>query len=488
MATTSGASPLSLSSQSSIYSTISTLMQAVDAPITAEQAKVTNLQNLNTVYDTVESDLSALGSAATAMTDAVTQPLAARTVSSSDPSIVTATAASGAALGTYSISVSQLAEQDTLVSNQFADTGTDIVGALGAGNQSFTITVNGQSQDVSVALTAGETDSAVTSAVASAINTAFASAGDDAVTAKALADTSTTSKLVLQSDQTGQTYAMTLSDDANGGTLLATLGVNDASAATDTTGGYIYAPSALDAQMTVDGVGVTRDSNTVSDVLPGVTLNLVGQQASGDNPVSLSVSADTNAISTNVQNFVTNYNTALSYLNSETAINASTGAASALSDEPMYENLIGTLRSTVSAAVPDTGSPEVQTLADIGITQASDGTLSLNTGTLDQALASNPTAVAALFNASNGIANQVNTVLTPFTQTNGIMAAETNNVNAQIASLNTTIKQMNAAAAVKETQYVNEYSQLQALQSKTTEQQSYMQTILSMLADGSITD
>ncbi|MGO8704873.1 MAG: flagellar filament capping protein FliD [Candidatus Brocadiia bacterium] len=488
MASTSGASPLSLTSQSSIYSTISTLMQAVDAPITAEQAKVTNLQNLNTVYDTVESDLSALGSAATAMTNAVTQPLSARTVSSSDPSIVTATATSSAALGAHSIAVSQLAEKDTLVSNRFTSDGTDIAGALGAGNQSFTITVNGQSQDVSVALTAGETDSAVLSAVASAINTAFASAGDDGVSATALADTSTTSKLVLQSNQTGQTYAMTLSDDSNGSSLLATLGVNATSAATDTTGGYIYAPSALDAEMTVDGVAVTRDSNIVSDVLPGVTLNLVGQQATGANPVNLTVSADTDSITTEVQNFVTNYNTVLSYLNSETAVSASTGASSALSDEPMYENLIGTLRSTVSAAVPDTGSPQVQTLADIGITQASDGTLSLDTGTLDQMLSTSPTAVASLFNATDGIANQVNTVLTPFTQTNGIMAAETNNANSQIASLNATIKQMNAAAAVKETQYVNEYSQLQALQSKTAEQQSYMQTILTMLADGTSTN
>jgi flagellar hook-associated protein 2 len=337
-------------------------------------------------------------------------------------------------------------------------------------------------------LTAGETDSAVLSAVASAITAAFASAGDDGVTATALADTSTTSKLVLQSDQTGETYAMTLSDDANGGTLLATLGVNSQSAATGTTGGYIYAASALDAQMTVDGVAVTRDSNTVSDVLPGVTLNLVGQQASGANPVNLTVSADTNAINTDVQNFVTNYNTAISYLNSETAINASTGASSALSYQPMFENLIGTLRSTVSAAVPDTGSPEVQTLADVGITQASDGTLSLDTGTLDQMLSSSPTAVAALFNSTNGIANQVNTVLTPFTQTKGIMAAETNNTNNQITSLNATIKQMNAAAAVKESQYVNEYSQLQALQSKTAEEQSYMQTILTMLADGTSTN
>jgi flagellar hook-associated protein 2 len=488
MASTSGASPLSLSSQSSIYSTISTLMQAVDAPITAEQAKVTNLQNLNTVYDTVESDLSALGSAATAMTNAVTEPLNARTVSSSDPSIVTATATSSAALGTHSIAVSQLAEKDTRVSNQFSSNGTDITGALGAGNQSFTVTVNGQSQDVSVALTAGETDSAVLSAVASAINSAFAGAGADGVTATALANTSTTSKLVLQSDQTGETYAMTLSDDANGGTLLATLGVNSQSAATGTTGGYIYAASALDAQMTVDGVGVTRDSNTVSDVLPGVTLNLLGQQASGANPVNLTVSADTNAINTEVQNFVTNYNTVLSYLNSETAINASTGASSALSYQPMFENLIGTLRSTVSAAVPDTGSPEVQTLADVGITQASDGTLSLDTGTLDQMLSSSPTAVAALFNSTNGIANQVNTVLTPFTQTKGIMAAETTNTNNQITSLNATIKQMNAAAAVKESQYVNEYAQLQALQSKTSEQSSYMQSILTMISDGTSTN
>ena len=125
-------------------------------------------------------------------------------------------------------------------------------------------------------------------------------------------------------------------------------------------------------------------------MLPGVTLNLVGQQASGDNPVSLVVSADTNAINSDVQNFISNYNTALSYLNSQTAINASTGAPSALSDEPMYENLIGTLRSTVSAAISDTGSSQVQTLADVGITQAADGTLSINTGTLDQALSIEP--------------------------------------------------------------------------------------------------
>ena len=481
MASTS-AHTVSLSSQSSIYSTISTLMQAVDAPIQAQQAKVTNLNSLSTVYDTVESDLSALDSAATAMTDATTKPLSARTVSSSDPSIVTATATSSAALGSHSIYVSQLAEQDTRVSNQYSNNGTDIVDAEGAGDKSFTVTVNGQSQDVSVTLTAGETNSAVISAVAAAINSVFSGvAGGNAVTATDLADTSTTSKLVLQSDLTGATHAITLSDDQNGGTLLATLGVNNQSAATDTTGGYIYADSALDARMTVDGVGVTRDSNTVSDVLPGVTLNLVGWQASGDNPVRLVVSADTAAISSDVQNFITNYNAAISYLNKQTAVNTSTGARSALSNEPMYGNLIGTLRSTVSAAVPGTGSSQVQTLADIGITQASDGTLSINSGTLGQALSSNPSAVAALFNSTHGIANQVNAVLTPFTQTKGIMATEKSNASNQISALNATIKQMNAAATVKENELVNQYAQLQALQSTISQEQSYMQLVLTMM-------
>lgn len=482
MASTGSTSSISLSPSSSIYSTISTLMQAINAPITAQQAKVTNLQNLNTVYDTVESDLSALNSAATAMTDAVRQPLSARTVSSSDSSIVTATATSAAAVGSHWISVSQLAKQDTRVSNQYSNDGTDIVTAEGAGAKSFTVTVNGQSQDVSVTLTAGETNSAIISAVASAINSVFTGvAGGNAVTATDLADTSTTSKLVLQSDQTGTTHAITLSDDQNGGTLLATLGLNNNAAATGTTGGYIYASSALDAQITVDGVGVTRDSNSVSDVLAGVTLNLAGQQASGDNPISLIISADTNAISSQVQNFITNYNTALSYLIKETAVNASTGASSALSYEPMYQNLIGTLRSTVSAAV-STGSSQVQTLADVGITQAANGMLSINTGTLNQALSSNPSAVAALFNSTNGIANQVNAVLTPFTKTNGIMASETSNANNQISSLNAIIKQMNAAAAMKESQLIDQYSQLQAFESTISQENSYMQVVLSMLS------
>jgi flagellar capping protein FliD len=63
------------------------------------------------------------------------------------------------------------------------------------------------------------------------------------------------------------------------------------------------------------------------------------------------------------------------------------------------------------------------------------------------------------------------------------MTAETNNTNNQISSLNTTIKQMNAAAAEKETQLVNEYSQLQALESTISEQQSYMQVVLELLAN-----
>ena len=103
--------------------------------------------------------------------------------------------------------------------------------------------MNGQSQDVSVALTAGETDSAVISAVASAINTAFAGAdSDDGVTATALADTSTTSKLVLQSNQTGADVR----DDAVRRLRTAVpcsrrSASTRPSAATDTTGGYIYA-------------------------------------------------------------------------------------------------------------------------------------------------------------------------------------------------------------------------------------------------------
>jgi flagellar hook-associated protein 2 len=480
MATTGS---ISLSTQSPIYSTVSALMVAVNKPIQAQQAKVTSLQSLNTVYSSVKNDLSALQSAAAAMTNAATQPLSARAVSSSDSSIVTATATASAALGSHSISVSQLAKQDTLVSNQYANSGTDIVDAEGAGDKSFTITVNGQSKDVFVTLTAGETNSAVISAVMAAINSAFTGVGSaNAVTATALADTSTTSKLILASDQTGATYKMTLADDTNGGSLLATLGIGNASAATDTTGGYIYAESALNARMTVDGVGVTRDSNIVTDVLPGITLNLNGQHSLGANPVSLVVSADANSIGSTVQNFLTSYNAALSYVNSQSAINTATGAYSALSGEPMYRNLIGTLRATVGASVSGTGSSQMQTLADIGITQASDGTLSIsNSQTFNQALASNPTAVAALFNSTNGIANRINAVLTPFTKNKGIMDSETAGANARIAALNATIKRMNAAAAVKQTYLINEYSQLQALQSITSNQQKYMQIILGML-------
>jgi hypothetical protein len=65
------------------------------------------------------------------------------------------------------------------------------------------------------------------------------------------------------------------------------------------------------------------------------------------------------------------------------------------------------------------------------------------------------------------------------------MAAETASANSQIASLNTMITQMNAAAAVQEQKWINEYSELQAIQSTTAEQESFMQTVLTMLASSS---
>ena len=440
------------SSTSGVDQLVAMYVQSISQPVVNMQSQVSQINSLVSVYQSLKSKLQALQSQANSLAAVGTlNPLSAETVASSNSSIVTATAETSATPGTHSILVTQLAKNDTLVSNEFTQSNTDISTATGAGTDTFSVTVNGTTTNINVAVNSGDTNSTVLSNMASAVN-----AANIGVTASVVDDTSSTARLVLQSKTSGSANAIGVADVT--GTLAASTGwtssvISQRTAETSTTAGYVNSStSSLDANFALDGVQIVRGSNSVSDVLTCVTLNLASTQLATDNPVTLTVGADTNSVQSTVQNFISAYNSAVSELNSDIADTTSTDSSGnttvtrgALAGDMTFMNLQLSLQSMVVGQVGSAQSGNPNNLSQIGITLGSDGTLSIsNQSAFNNAVTSNPQSVIDLFNSSSGVAVQLNNLLTQFTQPGGTMDQQINGSQDQITSMNNMIQSMQA--------------------------------------------
>ena len=463
---------ISPTSQGNISSLISQIMTLERQPIYKLEQKKSDIEVLQAVYGDLKSTLVSLQTLADDLTDSSEASLTARSVTSSDADVVTATATTDAALGSHDVFVSQLARHHTMVSDQFTADDTSLATSLGAGEKTFTVTVNEVATEVSVNITAGQTNADIMSAVASAINAAI-SGVEDGVSATALSDTSATRKLVLRSDATGSTLKMQL-DDVSGG-LLAALGIADESvAATDTTGGYIYADDNLDAVVVVDGINVRRESNVLDDVINGVTLTLHGTQDTGADSVSLAVKPNQETVRETVDDFISKFNDALSYLDRKTSTDPESGARQALGGKYLYSDLLGDLKLAVSNMIT-TGSDSIRMLSDIGITQANDGSLAVTDDEqFAEALESDPDAVAALFTSStDGLAGALDTLIEPFTGVGGYLDTERSNLEYKTDAIDSRIERLESRAEIRQRQLTEQYSKLQEMLTILSRQQSF---------------
>jgi flagellar hook-associated protein 2 len=152
---------------------------------------------------------------------------------------------------------------------------------------------------------------------------------------------------------------------------------------------------AKDASLVIDGVSISKSSNTVSDVINGAALKL---QSAGSGTISLSTDID--AITTKVSDFVDEYNEVFTYLNEQLAIDTETNETGVLFGNFAVQNLQHILRSSISTEVTGV-SGNFKYLSQIGITTQSDGTLIIDTDDLSDALTTDIKNVSQLF-ASRG--------------------------------------------------------------------------------------
>lgn len=387
-----------------------------DAITRQETATQTRLSGLGTLKSTLSTFQTAVKKLKDGNLFKTHQAVSANTA------IFTATAGVGSVAGTHTVEVTQLAKANQSITTTEYANSTAAVTTTG-GSLNFTYPAGSAKTAFSVAIGANTTLAGVRDAVNSA-------AGNNGVTASIINVDSTVtpgttiSKLVLTSKDTGVVNGFTLA--VTGGDA----GLN----ALDTTIPANYSTvAAADATIKVNGLTATRSTNTVTDVLPGVTLNL--QSAAVGTVVNLNVTLDNAAINKTITDFVTAYNS----LNTATKDLGKYGGTSGAASGPLQGN--STLRNISSnlrqdASNPVTSAPSsYDSLARIGITINKDGVMASDSAKLNTVLASNISAVSDVFSSSNGVATRLDTKLTEYLQSGGPLDTQQTSLGKQLKSL-----------------------------------------------------
>jgi flagellar hook-associated protein 2 len=164
----------------------------------------------------------------------------------------------------------------------------------------------------------------------------------------------------------------------------------------------VYNPTlqaAQDAHIRVDGIYMSQSSNTITDVIQGLTLDLLS--ADSGTTVTVTVSNDTETVESQISDFVSAYNALMASISAATSYDEESKTASPLLGDSTVSSIRGTLQSIISSMVPGLPSgAELSSLAEIGITTGSGGMLSLNTSDLQEALATDFDGVVDLFTES----------------------------------------------------------------------------------------
>jgi flagellar hook-associated protein 2 len=363
--------------------------QGIDVTATVKQL-ITNLRGPEQVWKTQQQILAGQSSALTQLNTEVTAltnslnslgdpagDLTSRAVTSSQPTIATATASNSTPVGSHTVVVNNLATSASYYSAPVANSTT----ALPAG--SFTIQVGNQP---ATTIIIDATNNTLDTLAASITN---ANLG---VTASVVND-SNGSRLAVVSNTSGAASDLTINN-------------------VDSSLSFTKGATGTDASLTVDGVPISSPENTISNTVAGLTLNLVG--AGPGTQVQIAVSPDTTKVTQAITDFVTAYNTVIQDLSSQFTYNTSTNSTGPLGSDTgarMVQNEL------LSAATYTSGTGPIHSLASLGVTMNNDGTLSIDSPTLSAAVNSNFAAVQTFFHPATGegFASTIQTQLAPLT-------------------------------------------------------------------------
>lgn len=449
------------------------LMSVERIPIDRLDAKKTSFEAKLSALSLLKSKMSTLQTAAQALGGSSSSSLSAYKATSSDTSVVTATAASTAVAGTYSLAVTALAQSQKLVAaGQVSSTaaigdGTSTVVTFDFGTISGGTLTNGIYTGASFA--SGGTTANITidstnntlEGIRDAINTA-----NMGVSATIVNDGSGTPyRLALSSNNSGVSNSIKISTDGASAAISGLIAHDPAG-----TQNLAQTVTAQNATFSVNGIAVSKTSNTVSDVIDGVTLTLSKSPATA----TLTVERDTTAVTTAVDSFVTAYNDLYTSMKNTFAYKS----GSALSGDSTLRSLQSEMREIVATA---TSGGTLANLFEVGISSKSDGTLQLDSAKLSSKMATNFSDVASLFNSTTGFGTRFDTWSSAALAFDGAFANRTSSFNQTLTSLSNQRLALETRMASLEKMYRQQYSQLNVTLAGLNKTSSYLTEQLAKL-------
>lgn len=446
---------------------IDTLKKAKEA-LTVKSAMFQDLNSSLLALRNASDSLIPLGSASL---------YSAKTVVSSDTSVLIAQAEPSAQEATYRMFVERLASHDVVVSGKVLSSGTEISDSAGPGEKSFTITIGDLSWEISVSVSEGDDNSTVLAHLAATINRSEAGSH---VSAAVVCEETGTSRLVIESKSSGSVYAITLTESGETQIILASSGISSEILSSGASGGYLVARDLLDAKFNLNGLDFLRSSNVITDAIPGVTVTLKKPQEAGFQPVNLEVKRDTGGIKAKLKAFITSYNSTMKFLQNKTMVDAHAGIRGDLAGEAVYLDLKTKMAKAVQTRVEGTGVQELTRLFDLGITRDRSGQLSIdNEAKLDKALAENPDAVLSLFASENGVAVRVRDLMEPFVNATGIIDRQRKSITNQISTIDSRVKSLEGRLEMREKALRTQFSSLLSALTLVSTQSAMLNSFMS---------
>lgn len=340
---------------------IEVVMQQESRPLTALQQQEQADKDKDTAYVNLGAQISKLQSAvATLNAPSGFNNVA---VSSSDTSVISVSTASASISGHYAVDVTQLAKAQVTASTNGYSSASDVAADGGA----ISFTIDGETTEA-LNITASTTLAELRNAI---------NAQNSGVVAS-IVNTGTTSKLVISSRQTGESHGFVINSTLvkDEGTVL-----TFANGQNTTTGN---SQNAQDALLTVNGLSITSESNTISSVVPEITFRAlkVGE-------AEIEAVPDYTPLKDSVKSLIDAFNGLKRYYDQQQ------GSSGSLTNDIVMRQVFSEVRKTLLGSTENGGT--LHYLAEAGVEFTSSGELKLNESNFDSAVNSNLGNLQALF-------------------------------------------------------------------------------------------
>ncbi len=423
-------------------SIVSALMEIERAPIDRLENDQTYFSNRLNAFSKLNDKLKTFLEKAEAI-DSATELDSAAVESSSDE-FFSVTSDSKVGAGSYSVTVFELAKQQKDVSQGYSDKTAAVFGT-----GSLSLTVGGVANSISI-----DSENNSLSGIAEAINEA-----DLGVSATIINDgTDTPYRLVLTGDDVSESFTL----DASGLT-----------GGTETNPAMATTQAASQAHIQIDGIDIYSDSNSIDSAVPGLSFDLL--KADSTATTTLNVSADNDATTAKIQGFVDAYNGVINFIAEQK--DADWG------NDSVFRSVKSRMQEMLVSA--QSGAGTFSALSQLGLETQRDGTISLNSSTLSEALTEGYDSVVALLTGSgegDGVIAKFTSYLESVTdRSDGLYASRKEITDSQLRRIDQKITSLEARLEHREDTLRAQFSAMEELVSGLSSQGNYLLQQLSMM-------